>query len=194
MLDNDTLLFTITDLKQYIYCPRIFYYHSCLPDIRPTTYKMWAGIEAHEDERKRSARRSFHLFGEHNGERYFDVAVQSTALHLSGQIDEVVKTDKEWIPLDYKLARQAGFHFKVQLAAYAMLLEATFQCQVRRGFLYLIPSKQAVEVPMTAKLRKQVQQAVLSMRSIADQEQMPDPTDWRQRCLDCEFRRFCNDV
>ena len=194
MLDNEAVIFTITDLKQYIYCPRIFYYHACLPDIRPTTYKMQAGINAHESEHKRAARRSLHMYGEQVGERHFDVAVQSAALGLSGQIDEVVETDNEFIPVDYKLARQAGFHFKVQLAAYAILLEETFQCRVKRGFLYLIPARKTLEVPMTARLREEVHQAVAAMRSIAEHEMMPKPTDWRKRCADCEFRRFCNDV
>jgi CRISPR-associated exonuclease Cas4 len=25
-------------------------------------------------------------------------------------------------------------------------------------------------------------------------EAMPEPTPWRERCKECEFRRFCNDV
>ena len=102
MLDAEELLFTITDLKQYIYCPRIFYYHACLPNIRPVTYKMKAGIDAHEDERKRALRRSFTMYDLPSGKRHFDVSVQSTALNLSGEIDEVVETDAgELIPVDY---------------------------------------------------------------------------------------------
>ncbi len=194
MLDSEALLFMVTDLKQYLYCPRILYYQNCLPNIRPVTYKMQAGMDAHERERERAARRSLGAYQVLAGERRFDVAVQSTSLALSGQVDELVETETELIPVDYKLARKAGYHYKVQLAAYAMLLEEACQKPVRRGFLYLIPLRKAVEVPITPALRRTVRQAVEAMQRIANLEQMPPPTKWRQRCADCEFRRFCNDV
>ena len=38
----------VIDLKQYEYCPRIVYYEYCLPGVRPTTYKMAAGIAAQD--------------------------------------------------------------------------------------------------------------------------------------------------
>ena len=47
-METGTMTFTVTDLKQYEYCPRIVYYTYCLPLIRPTTFKMEAGVQAHE--------------------------------------------------------------------------------------------------------------------------------------------------
>lgn len=194
MLDETRWLFTVTDLKQYMYCPRILYYQTCLPTVRPTTYKMRAGVEAHEEERQRASRRSTQWYGLPDGQRLFDVSVQSPTLGLSGQIDEVVQTAAEMVPVDYKMARQASYHYKVQLVAYAMMLEEAYQTQARRGILYLIPTRKAVEVPITRALRQQVLRTLDTMRAIAEKETMPPPTDWRQRCADCEFRRFCNDV
>jgi CRISPR-associated exonuclease Cas4 len=192
--DTDTDLFTITDLKQYIYCARIFYYHACLPRVRPTTYKMQAGIDAHEDERKRAARRLLTMYQTVEGIRHFDVAVQSVRLGLTGILDEVVETSSELIPVDYKNARKDGYHFKVQLAAYAMLLEETQEREITRGFLYLMPARKTVVVAITSKLQREVRRALAVMHQIARSEIMPPPTEWRQRCVDCEFRRICNDV
>jgi CRISPR-associated exonuclease Cas4 len=172
----------------------VVHYHACVPGIRPITYKMQAGIAVHTDEPKRAARRSLERFGGPDGQRLFDVAILSKTLSLSGQIDEVIDTDTELIPVDYKLAHKAGFHFKIQLAAYALLLEEQHNVIVSRGFLYLIPRREMVEVPITLKLRKQVQQMLEEMALIATSEHMPPATDWRQHCADCEFRRFCNDV
>ena len=197
MLDDSTetdWLFTVTDLKQYMYCPRVFYYHVCLPHIRPITYKMEAGQEAHAAEPKRALRRSFRPYGAERGQRLFDVAIQSPTLALSGAIDEVVDIGTEAIPVDYKLAKKASYHYKIQLTAYALLLESEHGAHVERGFLYLIPLRQAVEVPITAKMRRQVRRALREMKTIATTERMPSATKWQQRCPDCEFRRFCNDV
>jgi CRISPR-associated exonuclease Cas4 len=194
MLDETRWLFTVTDLKQYMYCPRILYYQTCLPTIRPTTYKMQAGVEAHADERQRASRRSTQWYGLPEGKRLFDVWVQSTTLGLSGQIDEVVQTPSEVVPVDYKMAQRVGQHYKTQLAAYAMMLEEAYQTQVQRGIIYLIPTRKANEIAITRALRQQVQATLATMRAIAERETMPEPTEWRQRCTDCEFRRFCNDV
>ncbi len=194
MLDDEKRLLTVTDLKQYIYCARIAYYQGCLPTIRPTTYKMEAGSRRHESEPKRALRRTMTIPDIGEAERHFDVIVQSTELGLSGQIDEVVVYADKLIPVDYKLAKTAGQHFKVQLAAYAMMAEETFTLPVPHGLIYLIPKRQAVEVTISKRLRQQVREAVGQIRHLVDTESMPPPTPYRQRCIDCEFRRFCNDV
>ncbi|MEP7287800.1 MAG: hypothetical protein ABI947_18755 [Chloroflexota bacterium] len=53
---------TITLIKQYTYCPRVVYYETCTPDVRPRTYKMDAGTMAHERERQRAARRTLSAY------------------------------------------------------------------------------------------------------------------------------------
>ncbi len=194
MPDGNDTLFTVTDLKQFMYCPRILYYHTCLPDVRPVTYKMQAGVRRHEDEHKRSIRRTMNLPEIETAERRFDVPVQSLTLGLSGQVDEVIFWDDMLMPIDYKLAKKAGQHFKVQLGAYAMMLEETYHLPAVNGALYLIPKRETVEVSITRRLRTKVTDAIAAMRSITDSEMMPEPPKYRHVCLDCEFRRFCNDV
>lgn len=194
MPDGNNSLFTVTDLKQFMYCRRILYYHTCLPDIRPVTYKMRAGIRRHEDEYKRSIRRTMCIPDIDTSHREFDVPVQSISLGLSGQVDEVIFLDDMAIPVDYKLAKKAGQHFKVQLTAYAMMIEATFDLPVSRGMLYLIQKRETVEVNISRGMRQSVMAAITEMRQIADAESMPESTKHPRTCLDCEFRRFCNDV
>jgi len=195
------LTLEVTDLKQYTYCPRIVYYRYCLPQIRPTTYKMEAGIAAHGDEQQREERRSLRPYGIATGERFFDVALHDRALGVRGRIDMVIATPArdatgaELVAVEYKLSeRKPGRHFKVQLAMYALLLEAAWELPVRRGFLYLIPTRQAVAVPLTAALRRQAVAQLAAIRAIAEHEAMPEPPASRRPCISCEFRRFCNDV
>ncbi|MGB1287647.1 MAG: CRISPR-associated protein Cas4 [Aggregatilineales bacterium] len=194
MLDNKIPYFTITDLKQYMYCPRIFYYHACLPDVRPVTRKMRHGITAHELEQKRAAQRTLHQYHTMTGTRHFDVAVLSEKLRLSGQIDEVVETDTGMFPVDYKLAKRAGYHFKIQLTAYAILLEESTGQPIKQGYLYLMRPREMVTVRFSKKLRQDVHNALVHMHEIAESEMMPAPAASPARCIDCEFRRFCNDV
>jgi CRISPR-associated exonuclease Cas4 len=186
----------VTDLKQFAYCPRIVYYSYCLPLIRPTTYKMEAGVESHEKAACDEARRSLRAYGLSEGERRFDVALTSERLGLSGRIDMVIVLgQQEAIPVDYKLSRHGeARHFHQQLAAYAELIEENWQIPVRRGFLYLLPARRAEEVKLSSRLRAGLRGQVAVMRQMIANQQMPETTSARARCVNCEFRRFCNDL
>jgi len=195
--------FRVTDLKQYLFCPRILYYHQCLPDVRPTTFKMEMGTEQGAEERSRERRRSLRPYGLARGERCYDLYLGSRRLGLRGKVDLAIRTDDnpagQWeaIPVDYKLSQgRTSRHFVMQVAAYGLMLEELWDLPARRGFLYLIPARRAVEIEITAALRQQVEQAVAEMTEIAMREKMPEPPkpNARLKCAICEFRRFCNDV
>ncbi|MHB8626476.1 MAG: CRISPR-associated protein Cas4 [Aggregatilineales bacterium] len=195
MLDNDGRHWlTVTHLKQYTFCPRVLYYELCTPTVRPRTYKMDAGAEAHEDEQERAPRRSFNAYGLPTGERRLDLAVESLSLGLRGIVDEVVITADEAIVVDYKMAAFAGENHQIQLGAYALLVEDTFQLPVQRGFLYLLTKKRFEEVKITPALRNSVRQILEDIRQIDEREAMPPPTTQRNKCAICEFKRFCNDI
>jgi len=229
-------VFTVTDLKQYAYCPRIVFYTYCLPLIRPTTGKMDEGRLAHEEARDRERRRTLRIYGLEDARRHFDVWVASDQLGLTGRIDLVLEvvpdspgpavapdspgpavvpdspgsavapdlsgsaaapdsSGIEWIPVDYKqTARRAGPHLRRQVAAYGIMLEETWGGAVRRGFIYSLITRRAEEVLLTAALRREVRETVAAMREMVDRERMPDPPPSRKPCVNCEFRRFCNDV
>ncbi len=196
---HERVMLEVTDLKQWIYCPRVVFYRYCLPHIRPVTYSMEAGRRAHEEIASREERRSLHAYGVSNGERFFDVVLRSERLQLSGRIDLVIRVQTaqglEGIVVDYKLSeREAGAHFKLQLAAYGLMLEETWGIPVRRAFLYHIQQRKAEAISLTPALRRQAEAAVVAIQRAIASEVMPSPPATLVRCVACEFRRFCNDV
>ncbi len=195
MLDNDHL-FTVTDIKQYTYCPRVVYYERCLPHIRPRTVKMDSGQRAHEDEQKRAARRNFSSYGlKEIGERLFDVRLECQVLGVRGAIDELVITqDLVYFPVDYKLTKQVSKHHRYQLAAYALLIEANYATTVSYGYIYLVPSREIVKIDITSRLRNAVKKQLQALKQIIQTEQMPSALTNISYCVNCEFRRFCNDI
>jgi CRISPR-associated exonuclease Cas4 len=196
MLDDTVATpFLVTDVKQWVYCPRVLYYHVCLPDVRPITHKMEFGIEAGRAEEGREERRSLRAYGLSAGEREFNVRLQSERLRLRGEADMVITTPEgEVIPVDYKLSTVDGPHFQMQVAVYALLLEEQRACTISRGFLYLIPDRRAEVVPIDKRLRAKTLSALEAMRQMLVSEKMPAPTANLRKCVACEFRRFCNDV
>jgi CRISPR-associated exonuclease Cas4 len=191
----EEVLFTVTDIKQYAYCPRVVFYERCLPKIRPRTHNMDLGKDEHNAEQKRAVRRTLTKYEISGGRREFDVVLVSHRHHLRGLVDEVVYGVKgEIIPVDHKLTDKVSANHKLQLAAYALLLEEAKGGKIQRGFVYLIGCSKLVEVTITPALREQVLAVLSALFETVTQERMPDPTNVTARCVGCEFRRFCNDI
>lgn len=190
------LTLTVSDVKQYPYCPRIVYYSYLLPvRARPTTYKMEEGKREHERIAELEERRGLRAYGLSSGQRHFDVPVGSDRLGLRGRLDLLIDAGTELIPVDYKNSEgTVGLNHKYQLTAYALLVEEVWRRPVRRGFIYLIPQKRAEEVRITSNMRGWVHKALREIRGALEREAVPPPTRMRARCVDCEFRNLCPEV
>lgn len=191
-------MFTVTDIKQYEYCARVLYYQGCLPRVRPTTDKMEAGREAHDNEETREHRRSLQPYGVREAERQFNLRLFSEQLGLSGMIDLLLlmpdgQENVAW-PVDYKLTMETGPNIRLQLAAYAVLIEECLHKQVDRGYIYEIPMRRVEQINIGAAQKQRVREALAQMHRIVAEERMPPPVKERGKCVDCEFRRFCNDI
>jgi CRISPR-associated exonuclease Cas4 len=216
-------MFTVTDLKQWHYCPRIVYYTYCLPGLRPApTPKMTLGRAANQTTEAHEHRRTLRAYGLKYGWRAFDLWLESDQLGLCGHLDMLIAIPSnpdqpaepsvampaliaqaaELIPVDYKDSplpsgaerRRAQYNWQVQLAAYALLVEAIYGRPVNRGFIYYIPARRARQVLITPDLRQAVYDGLAMLADLVGTERYPNPPADRRRCAACEFRRFCNDV
>lgn len=189
------LMLTVSDVKQLGYCARIVYYSYLLGGRRPTTFKMDEGTRAHEEEGRRELRRSLRAYGLTAGERQFDVSLRSERLGFAGRLDMVIVGEDEVIPVDFKHGTAPpGRNHRYQLTAYALLVEEVWKRPVRRGFIGLIPLREAAPVAISRTMREEVRRDVTAVRQMIAAEQMPPPTRIRGRCVDCEFRCWCNDL
>ncbi len=191
----------VTDLKQWVMCGRVVWYEQCWPQVRPVTSLMEQGKRAHVAEVGREERRSLRAYGLEVGERAFDVALHSARLGLRGRVDLVIAVPDRVsaggyaVVVDYKDSEGApGAHVRLQLAAYALLVEEVWGLPVREMFSYGLPMRAAVRVALTAALRRKVVTTVAAIRAAVATERMPDAPSNRGLCRQCEFRRFCNDV
>lgn len=186
---------TVSDVKQYVYCPRIVYFTACRQLRRPVTYKMIEGQLGHEDVETKEHRRSLRAYGIDNGERRFATRLRSERLGLSGVLDMIIITPTEAVPVEFKnTSAPPGLNHKYQLTAYALLAEERWGKPIRRGFVYLIPEKQAVEIEITPSMRSFVMQVLENVRAMVVSERLPEPTRRVGRCVDCEFKNYCGDV
>lgn len=185
----------VSDIKQYFYCPRVVYYYYVLPVKVKSTFKMDYGKEQHIKWDELEKRRTFHKYRLSEGERVSNSFFKSERLGLVGKLDLFIKTRGEYIPVEFKHTYgTVGTGHKYQLTAYAFLLEDTFKITVKKGFVYLMISKNIEEVFFTQNLRMEVKRVMDKIRSMINNEKMPEPNRLRSRCKDCEYLNFCADV
>ena len=186
----------VSDIKQYIYCPRILYYYYVLPVPRRVTRKMEYGKLEHMEIQQLEKRRGLKPYGIMEGKRSFQISLSSARLGVHGVLDMMITSAEGNIyPVDFKHSLlKKDLHQKYQLAAYAMLLEETYQRPVRFGFLYLIPVKTIIPVEITASMREHVKKVISAIHNVVLDERMPAYVRSKRRCTDCEFRNYCADV
>lgn len=193
-MSQPAYLIRVTDIKQWFYCPRVVYFTYLMPVQKKITPKMEMGAEEHAVISALERRRKLREYGLTEGERHFHVPLRSTHLGLSGLLDLLLISGSDYIPVEFKdTTRGVSLNHKYQLAAYALLLEDVYSCQVDRGFVYQIPNDRITLVRLDRRAKDGVRQAVSEIHAMIAAERMPDPPAQRGKCTDCEFLHFCGD-
>ena len=185
----------VNDIKQYAYCPRIVFYQYCMPVEKKATWKMEQGKVAEAEIDKLEKRRKLREYRLADGERRFHVWLSSRRIGLSGKIDLLIDSPEGLFPVDFKLTTGSPRKNHVaQLCGYALLLEDCYDREVTKGFVYLIPTNDAVVFDLTAERKKETRGVISEIRQMIEKEQMPAPTPVRNRCTDCEYKNYCGDI
>lgn len=125
---------SVTDIKHYIYCPRLVYFDRVLHATPIFGSQQEEGKEQHEDyvwkelRRKDAIYYSLEFIG---AEKLLFTSLSSPVLGLQGNVDCIIRTAKgEYIPVGYKnMSSGKGkvcMDHKYQLVGYALLVEDCF--------------------------------------------------------------------
>jgi CRISPR-associated exonuclease Cas4 len=186
---------TVTELKQFAYCPRIPYYHYVLPVEFKRPYKMARGKDLQGAVEAVEKRRGYRKYGIAGGERLFGFWLRSERLGLAGKLDLLIRTSAAAYPVDFKDTEgPMRANLRVQLGAYALLVEDALALPVPVAFVYFVPKRVTEEVAIDGRLRERAADLVRQVRSMVADQRMPEPTDVRARCTDCEYRNDCGDI
>lgn len=185
----------VTDLKQWAYCPRIVYFQNRMQGVGKQTYKMEAGKGAQDMVEQLEMRRTLREYGLDGAVRKFGVWLKNDDLELTGKLDLLLEMDTEAAIVEFKLTSgEVGRNHRLQLGGYSLLVEGEMRKTVKSGFVYRIPDGRVFPVPIDELLRSEVRQAIAEMRKMITAECLPEPTDVRKRCEECEYANYCGDI
>lgn len=189
------MMLRVSDLKQFIYCPRIIYYNYVMPVEKKATYKMEHGKVAEEEIAKLESRRKLKPYGLSGGKRVFNWWLTAKGAGLTGKIDMLIIKDEDYFPVDFKFTEKSpGKNHLYQLCGYCIMLDEVYGCRADTAFIYQIPIHDVKVFHLDDKMKSECREVIAEIRNMIDQERMPDAASSRRRCTECEYQNYCRDV
>ena len=191
---------SVTDIKHYVYCPRLVYFDRVLHAQPVFGSQQEEGKEQHEDYVRKELRRKDAVFYSPEfvgAEKLLFTSLSSGVLGLQGNVDCIIKTVKgEYIPVEYKTMNsdkgKVCIDHKYQLVGYALLVEENFETVVRRGFVNYIPEGLILRVDVTPSMKSYVKRVLGHIKRIIRDEELPPIRVAKHKCQGgCGHKQTC---
>jgi len=191
---------SVTDVKHYVYCPRLVYFDRVLHATPVFGSQQEEGKESHEDYVGKELRRKDAIYYSPEfvgAEKLLFNPLSSDALGLQGNVDLIIKTAKgEFVPVEYKNMRsddgRVCMDHKYQLVAYALLIEETFGAVVKRGFVNYIPETLILQFEITPTMKSHVKRVLGHIGRIIKDEELPPILVAKHKCQGgCGHKQTC---
>jgi CRISPR-associated exonuclease Cas4 len=191
---------SVTDVKHYIYCPRLIYFDHVLHATPVFGSQQEEGKESHEEQVAKELRRKDAIYysGEFVGaQKLLFASLSSDALGLQGNVDLIIHTARgEFIPVEYKnMNSDAGrvcMDHKYQLVAYALLIEETYSTTVKSGIVNYLPEGLILQFEITPTMKTHVKRVIGHIKRIIQTEELPPIRVASYKCQGgCGHKQTC---
>lgn len=183
--DQDTI--RVSALHALAYCPRLFYLEE-VEELYTQDAAVFAG-------------RRLHVELEHQeDETWEELFLESTELGLRGRVDALRTRDGQTVPYEHKRGRchrdadnqpQAWDSDRLQILAYAYLIEAALGIPIPEGRIRYHAGNVLVHVPLDDTGRAEVQAAIQQARSLRQSPLRPPVTEHERMCARCSMAPVC---
>jgi CRISPR-associated exonuclease Cas4 len=191
---------SVTDIKHYVYCPRLVYFDRVLHATPVFGSQQEDSKELHEDYVQKELRRKDAVYYSPEfeaAEKFLFTALSSPSLGLQGNVDLIIKTARgEYVPVEYKNMNsdkgKVCMDHKYQLVAYGLLIEESYGTVVRRGFVDYIPEGLVLQFEITPTMKSHVKRVIGHIKRIIKDEELPPIRVAKQKCAGgCGHKQVC---
>lgn len=176
-------LLRVMALHALVYCERLFYLEE-VEELRVADHAVYDGRRAHE---------------ELEGGVLASFTLEAPALGLRGRVDAIRRQDGTLIPIEVKRGHAAKGEGadaawrtdRVQIGAYALLLEETQGVSISEGRVRYLADRKTVRLPVDEELRAEVRGCIARARMLRQQVHRPPVTDNERLCPRCSLAPVC---
>ncbi|MBM3997322.1 MAG: type I-MYXAN CRISPR-associated endonuclease Cas1 [Planctomycetes bacterium] len=174
-------------LHALAYCPRLFYLEE-VEEIRLADQRVFAGRQLHAA-----------IEVDEDGESV-SMELSSQALGLAGRVDSLRRRDGSYLPYEHKRGRPARVSDnapgawpsdRLQLIAYAVLLEEAFGQPIPEGRIRYHAANLTVRVPIDDHARADLREAIAEAQRLRETVDRPPITDNPRLCEKCSLAPVC---
>jgi CRISPR-associated protein Cas1 len=174
-------------LHALTYCERLFYLEE-VEELRVADDRVYAGRELHAT-----------LEADDDGERVA-LELNSERWGLMGKVDCVKRRDGSYLPYEHKRGRaarnqdseaEAWASDRVQVAAYAVLLEEAFDQNIPEVRVRYHADNVTVRIPLDVTLRQELAQAIERARMLRETLERPPIATNERLCARCSLAPVC---
>ncbi len=200
--DVEEQYLTPTDIKQYVFCPRVTFFNRVM-NLKPVMgSQQEAGQKTHDRlshlEKKRLSvlKAGLELQVE---TKMFDIPVVSHNLGVRGRLDMLLVTSQnEYIPVEFKEMRsnkgQVRLDHKYQLTLLGLMVENAYDTIVRRGIVHYTLEELTIEKGITMSMKTRTKSYVERINRMIEDGSLPSP---RAQCrfdrVGCGYANQCAD-
>lgn len=188
-------MLTVTDLKNYIYCPRIIYFkniHKLSEPLQNNTL-----VERGNDFHKKRFKYKNYLkkrFKEFEFNKK-EVKLYDKSINVCGIVDEIFFSSKEAMPVEYKFSNYTGEVYEtnlIQLTLYALLIRKTYNINVFKGCIIYTRNKvECVEILFEDEDFINCLKNIKKLKEAFIREDIPKLNQNIEKCNSCYFKKIC---
>ena len=184
---SNTNTIRVSALHALAYCPRLFYLEE-VEELYTQDAAVFAGRRLHAQLEKQE------------DEEWEELFLESEELGLRGKLDALRTRDGQIIPYEHKRGRahrdenrqpQAWESDRLQILAYACLLESALGITVKEGRIRYHADNVLVHVPLDDAGRTTVKEAIEQARILKQSTHRPPVTDNERLCARCSLAPVC---
>jgi CRISPR-associated protein Cas1 len=187
LLDSHAPLVRVMALHALAYCQRLFYLEE-VEEIRVADASVFAGRELHAG-----------LEADEEGEAV-GIELTSQTLGLTGKVDCLKRRDGSYVPYEHKRGKparaddgtaEAWPSDRLQVIAYAMLLEEAFGQAIAEGRIRYHAANVTVRVPIDEQARTELREAIAAARRLRESVERPPIAENERLCARCSLAPVC---
>jgi len=177
----------VSALHALAYCPRLFYLEE-VEELYTQDAAVFAGRRLHAELEKQE------------DEQWEELFLESEELGLRGRVDALRTRDRQTIPYEHKRGRshrdennlpQAWESDRLQILAYACLLESALGIPIQEGRIRYHADNVLVRVPLDDEGRAAVRDAIQQARALRASTHRPPVIDNERICARCSLAPVC---
>lgn len=123
--------------------------------------------------------------------------IENPQLELVGVIDELEVYPNYFVPIELKTGKAPSQGVwpghKIQVAAYALLLQSHFGVCIEKGIVRYLDTNQAREVIMNPFLMEEVRDTMKKVKEMLCSKELPDFPENDCKCRNCDLKDACHD-